>query len=210
MTCWPKVKWFKVNFLWIFLLLLPGPPAWPEILERIAAVVNDRIIFLTDIERHLTLFQPDAIAGEDSLEKTLHALIDLRLLEIEAERFGSARPTQEEVDAAFQLIRKRFPDAMAFQRTLSRYATTPEGLREEIEMRLGVERFIDERIRFFIFVTPDDVEIYYREHQRQFEGKTLEAVKDQIEKQITEERAQTRLKDYLERLRSRAKIRINL
>jgi peptidyl-prolyl cis-trans isomerase SurA len=213
---WPEAKWFKVRRLILLavpLLLLAASPLSADVVERIAAVVNDDVIFLSDIHRYLAFFNhADAVPAEDSsaTKAALQKLIDERLLAAEAKRFGTDPPPEADVDRAYRKIRGRFSTEADFEATLREYATTPEDFREEVRTRLWVDRFVDQRIRFFIFVTQDDVERYYKDHPDRFKGKKLESVREEIQQEITEERTRVRLKDYISRLRARASIRVNI
>ena len=216
MIFWPEAKWYKVRRLVLiaipFLLLTISASA-EEVIERIAAVVNEDIIFLSDVRRHLAFFDHEnaAKAADPSVMKAaLQNLIDERLLAAEAKRFGTDPPPDAEVEKAYSKIRGRFPTEAEFDATLREYAATPEEFRKEVRTRLWVERFVDQRIRFFIFITQDDVERYYQDHAERFKGKKLESVREKIQKEITDERTRVRLKDYINRLRARANIRVNI
>lgn len=204
----------------LFAPLCSALPAGGAVLEQIAAVVNDDIIFLTDVERYLVLFAPPEIrlpinsplpaADSDPVKSALQEVINERLLVVEAKRFGVDPPSEAETGQAVEKLRERFSSDEEFQDTLRRLGSSPEGLREEIRSRLLVDRFIDQRIRYFIFVTPEDVERYYRERQDEFGQKSLESVRERIQMEITEQRLRIRRQDYLTRLRARAVIRVNL
>ena len=216
MIFWPEVKWCRVRRLTLltlpFLLLAISASA-EEVIERIAAVVNEDVIFLSDVRRYLVFFdQENASKAEDpsAMKAELQKVIDERLLAMEAKRFGTDPPSDAEVDKAYAKIRGRFRTEADFEATLKEYATDPEDFRQEIGTRLWVERFVDQRIRFFIFVTQDDVEHYYQDHAERYKGKKLESVREEIQKKITDERTRVRLKDYIDRLRSRATIRVNI
>jgi peptidyl-prolyl cis-trans isomerase SurA len=212
----PEAKWYKARrlaLLAIPFLLLAISTSAEEVIERIAAVVNEDVIFLSDVRRHFAFFDHEnaARAGDlSTIKAALKELIDERLLAAEAKRFGTDPPPEAEVDKAYRKFRGRFPTEAEFDATLREYATTPEDFREEVRTRLWVDRFVDQRIRFFIFITQDDVERYYQDHAERFKGKKLESVREEIQKEITEERTRLRLKDYINRLRARANIRVNI
>lgn len=211
-----EVKWYKAKkwgvFLGLSLLLLVKVVDAAEIVEQIAAVVNDEIIFLSDIKRHQAFFllSKKTQSNTPPLKEALEELINIRLLATESQRFGSTPPDDKEVDKAVEKIRKQFSSEAEFQESLKGYATTLEAFRQEVRERIEVERYVDERIRFFIFVTPDEIDRHYEENRDRYGEKNLEAVRKIIEKEIVEEQTQLRLKDYVNRLRSRATIQINL
>jgi hypothetical protein len=228
MIFFQEARWSRLSRVLpgLFSAILLVSSAGGEVVERIAAVVNGEIVFLTDVERQLAFFHsPDASrfsapspprsesspsSQDPRLKEGLQELIDFRLLLAEARRFGAESPPESEVDKVYQTIQGSFSGKETFGETLQNFATTPEEFKEEIRNRLLVDRFIDQRIRFFIFITPEDIQRYYEENKEKFTGKSLESVRESIQKEILDERARIRLKDYVNRLRSRAEIRINL
>lgn len=184
---------------------LPTPPV-----ERIAAVVNKQIIFLTDIGRYQTFFQKERTPSKENFQAALQELIDDRLLRVEAHRFIAQAPSNEEIDRAIAGIRKRFANEAAFQEALRQTDFSKEEFKRDVQEHLWVEKLLQERVSAFIFVSPKEAEAYYRDHSEDFSGKKLEAVAPQIEATLTAQKEAAKKKEYLTRLRSHAEIEINL
>ncbi|HZR45772.1 MAG TPA: hypothetical protein VFA47_03635, partial [Candidatus Manganitrophaceae bacterium] len=180
--------------------------------ERIAAVVNGEIIFLSDLERYRLFFEPLEKKTETPADpmKILEAMINRRLLLKEARRFILEGPTEEETDQRLKRVRQRFKDEPAFLQALDRTGFSLEELKGEIRGELWVERLLQERVQSFIFITPRQVEQYYQGNAEEFKGKKLPEVEPVIRKRLTEEREALKTREYLARLREHADIQINL
>jgi len=199
-------------FLVVCLMIFPAVLSAGEPVERIAAVVNGEIVFLSDLQRHRFFFEPLEKEGEASndLQKALDAVIHHRLLLKEARRFVLQGPTEEEIDQRLKSIRRRFKTELALVQALNQAGFSLEEFKEEIREYLWVERLIQERIQSFIFITPRQVEQYYQGHPQEFKDKKLVEVEPKIRKFLIEERETLKTREYLARLREHADIQINL
>lgn len=171
------------------------------ITEQIIAVVNGQLIFQTDISRNQTFFEQ----GPD-----VENLINYKLLLIEAKRFVLSPPEEEEVELAFEEIRRKFPDASVFDRARKETGFTIEDFKREILDRLWVKKLIQDRITFFIFITDEEITQYYQNHQNDFSDKKRNAVEQDIRTILEKEREEIKIKEYLARIKSQANIEINM
>lgn len=182
-----------------------------EPVERIAATLNGRIIFLSDLQRHQTFFENAGKnkAGEDS-KTILERVIDNRLLRSEAHRFVLQGPTEAEIQQRLKILRERFKTENAFEEALGQTGLSLDELKQEIKEQLWVEKLLEERIYAFVFISPKEVTQYYEEHAADFGGKKQEEVEPTIRKILSEEKKTTKEMEYLARLRSHAEIQVNL
>ena len=199
-------------FLVVCLMIFPSVLSAGEPVERIAAVVNGEIVFLSDLQRYRFFFEPLEKKGEASndLQKVLDAVIHHRLLRKEARRFVLQGPTEEEIDQRLKSIRQRFKTESAFLKALDQTGLSLEEFPGEIREHLWVERLLQERIQSFIFITPRQVEQYYQGHPQEFKDKKRVEVESKIRKFLIEERETLKTREYLARLREHADIQINL
>jgi hypothetical protein len=182
-----------------------------EPVERIAATLNGKIIFLSDLQRHQTFFENAGKNGSgEDLKKVLERVIDNRLLRLEARRFVLQGPTEAEVSQRLKLLRERFKTEAAFQEALGQTGLTLDELKQEIKEELWVEKLLQERIYAFVFISPKEVARYYQEHAADFGGKKQEEVEPDIRKILSEEKRMAKELEYLARLRSHAEIQVNL
>jgi hypothetical protein len=123
------------------------------VIDRIAVIVDKRVIKLSDIQRDLrgTAFlnrEPLRI-DSDTMHKSAERLIDQALIAEEIARGGYASAPESDADAMLkQLERDRFGGSEArLQQELARYGLSESQLREELLWQLTVLRFIDDRFR---------------------------------------------------------------
>lgn len=131
------------------LALLVSGPASAEIVDRIAATVNDAAIPESEVRRAMLVsaMAPAAGEGADAFrERVIEALIDQYLEYQDAVRFGPAAPDAAEVNAAMERLRESLrkqgkdPDA-----EFARAGMTPEEVRASLERQLVISRYLRER-----------------------------------------------------------------
>lgn len=218
--------------LTLALAALAAPPAWGqatttagarggEVVDRMVAVVNGReLITYTDLLWQLAL-QPgiplDSPRQED-LRRALDLLVDQRLIAQEAERLPSAAPTAEEITAELSGLIGHFPSPADFYARLARVGLGADSaqLREIVEGRVRIRKYLDFRFRAFTVVTAREVEDYYRDvwvprRRRQTPGLVVpprEEVYKQLEAELIESKVDSDTDEFLEEARSSAEITI--
>ena len=184
------------------------------LVDRILAVVNHQLVTLSDLHRYEAFLALND--GKKSWEPPpspspamLQQLIDQRLLLEEAEKFEVSPPKTADLTEAQDRLAKRFTSPEEFQSTLLRWGLDRESLRRELEDHLTVERFVDQRITFFVIIPPAEIQKYYEAHREEYKEKRLEAALAQITRRLTDLKAKEKLEAYLKKLREKASIQIN-
>ena len=174
----------------LVLLALLSLPALvvADVIDRVAAVVNDDIILLSEVDERIFLLaaqgQIDAADTNrvDEIRKdVLERLVEEKLVVQRAESQGITVDESElvpEVDAAVEQVRKRYGSEQAFQNALEAEGITLSMLRERYESDLTNERLaqriVGREVRSSVNVTTEDVETYYNENQGELPGKSAE------------------------------------
>ena len=200
-----KKRRIGVLFLW-FLLQEPLPVWATETVEQVVAVVNDQILFLSDLRRD-ALFFSEAI--DLPLRKQIDRRIQHQLLLNEARQFVLDLPSAKEIEDGVKAVRRRFRNEREFQDRLTETGMTFVELKDAVTDRLLVSTFLEERIGFFIFVTDEEVEGYYQGHQNDFTGMSPKDRSERIQVILKTEKKKTRTEEYISQLISRSKIQIN-
>ncbi|MEW6584423.1 MAG: hypothetical protein AB1442_02300 [Nitrospirota bacterium] len=94
---------------------------------------------------------------------------------------------------------------------VNRLLLTREAKRLRLEAKNEDEllkEYIDLKIRAFIRIDDKDITQFYEEHVANFEGKELDAVRDDIESYLAEKELNERLKEHVAELRGRACVKI--
>jgi hypothetical protein len=202
----------------------PAPAAarpGAEVVDRMVAVVNGReLITHSDLLWQLAL-QADAPLDNprpEDLRRALDTLIDQRLIAQEAEKLPSVTPTAEEVKAELTRLIGFFPSQAEFYWRLNRVGLgeDSEQLREIVQDRVVIRKYLDFRFRSFTVVTPQEVEAFYRDvyvprRRRQSPGSIvpkLEEVSSQIQNELIESKIESDIDAFIEGARTAAEITI--
>jgi len=188
-----------------FVLACPSP-APAIIADRIMAIVNNEVITLSDVQKYREVFVEKR--GTDDTT-ALNDLIDQKLLLAEAKKLEIPPPSAGEVDRAYKKLQLRFGRPETFELLKARLSLTDAEIEQQLSQQLTVNKLIEQRIQFFVFVTPEEIDRYMQDHSEAYKGKNPEESRKAIQNLLIVEKGNFKLKDYLSRLRARANIRIN-
>jgi hypothetical protein len=204
---------------------LPAPTFGQEVVDKMVETVNAGVlpdcrqiclITYSDLLWQLAL-QPDTpLVNPTSadLNHALRLLTDQRLILQEAEKLPSIAPTTEEITNARNELVKAFPSQEEFQRRLQRVGLTADKLNEILEQRVRIEKYLDFRFRNFVVITQKEIADYYRDVyvprlRARAPGQivpSLEEVRAEIEKTLTEAKIESDTDAFLDNARERAEI----
>ncbi len=203
-------------FLLISLLLLTVAATAPaEIIDRIAAIIEDQVITTSEIDQMVLLQIIPRNSGEsmdDYRHRLLLWMIAQTLRYRDVQRFGSEDVSKDAIEARLQEIVARFPSPEAFQQAVSKAELSMDEIRALVKRQLQVEAYVEERFSPMIFVPLEEVEQYYREvwlPQRRDRGlppQPLSEVRPEIRALLKSERLQQEIDRWTEELRSRANV----
>lgn len=190
-----------------------------EILDRVAAVVGNEAIAVSEIDTDLRL---EALLNRTELgawsqrsEEVLQRLIDRRLVlqDLAIAPFLRAQP--EEVEEQMEQLRTdRYLDGRDFAAALLHYGVTEDDCRKFLEERIGFERYVSFRFETGLEAETDAVEAFYRDEyaagQRAIGQpvETLEAVAETISRILVARQANVLLERRLQELRVSRRIKI--
>ena len=149
--------------------------ASPVVLDSVVAVVNRHAILASDLDDEMRLSVLDqnrAGQGKLSEQRALEELISRALIEqqIRQEDLQAIEPSQKEVDARIDEIRKQLPACVhlncasdaGWKAFLVAHGLTPQRVQTYIRYRLEILRFIEERFRQGIQISQQQIEDYYQ------------------------------------------------
>ena len=151
------------------------PPS-PVVLDRAVAVVNKHVILASDLddEIRLSVLDPNTVLQvEITRQQALDQLISRTLIEqqIRQQDIEAIEPPQAEVDARLHEIRTELPicarqncasDA-GWKAFLAAHGLTAERVESYLRYRLEILRFIEQRFRQGIQISPQQIETYYHD-----------------------------------------------
>ncbi|HYE15838.1 MAG TPA: hypothetical protein VD968_15445 [Pyrinomonadaceae bacterium] len=198
-----------------------APRTGAEVVDKMVAVVNGReLITHTDLLWQLALQPgvPIESPREEDLRRALDLLIDQRLISQEAEKLPSVAPTSEEIAAELKRLIGLFPSQSEFYARLARVGLGEDStqLREIVQERVRISKYLDFRFRSFTVVTPQEVAEYYRDvyvprRRRQAPGVVVPKLEDaynEIQSELMEAKIESGTDEFLEEARSAAEITI--
>ncbi|MFW6136609.1 MAG: hypothetical protein ACOC5U_00890 [Candidatus Aminicenantaceae bacterium] len=204
------LRWKKrtaMTLAGVLLLIMPSPAG--EIIDGVAAVVNQEIITLTDVRivRAFGLFEGENETGEDN-RWVLKKLIERKLLI----QLAGDSSRQSEVDAYMDGLKSRIGEDM-FRRRLQYFSMTAGDLREYAAEAVLHQRILAERFSQAVAVNLKEMENYYQEIYLPSlkEGQKHEAmmdILDEIESAIRQEKIRSRVEEWMENLKASADIQV--
>lgn len=210
---------------WIMVLVLwaTGFAAHAEIVDRIVAVVDGRVIAWSAAmaEANYQAFRNGeepvrALEGE-ALGKIISQMIDQSLLEKEMDRSLFSTPLSNVPEERAAETAKRFPDHEAYLNALARYGLSEGELIQRLRLENVILLFVEDRLRPQAHVEPADIEIYYRETllpqiSKEGQGSTpaFSEVSAGIEQVLVQKEINRLLDEFLAQLKGRAKIKLFL
>ena len=183
----PPKKPLAPRFLTIGLASLLTALSWanahsaPQVLDRVAALVNEEMIPLTEVYSraapHMVMLEQQGKsspqARKDILKRALEDCIADRLLAAEQKTYGIS-VTEAEIDAAIEDVRtQNHMDAAMFEKALQAQGMTMKSYRNKLRQDLGSMRLVNFKVRSKIKVSDEDIQAEYdrivRESKADFE-----------------------------------------
>ncbi len=193
-----------------------------EVIDRIIATVNGRVILQSDwdealgYEALLTNRTPAQFTDDDR-RAVLDRLIDQELLREQMKSADFPHATDAEAAARVAEARKQTPQAAsseAWQVLLANYHLTEKDLLAHVREQVDVMRLVDARLRPAVEIDSKSIEAYYRDQfvpklkQSGASEVPLAEVSAKIREVLTEQKVSELLVSWLQNLRSEGQVRI--
>lgn len=171
-----------------------------EVIDKIAAVVDGRIITLSDIRKE---HQIAAVLGDpiQTDESQLKSMIDRALLEKEMIQVPGLDVPEDEIDERMKSIKDLHGIAV-------------EDIRNAVSQRIQRDRYKRQRYRQFIVVSNEDIRVEYETvfvpeaRKRGIEVPDLSQVQNEIQEILFEAKVAEEIESSLKSLRDRSDIEI--
>jgi peptidyl-prolyl cis-trans isomerase SurA len=203
-------------------LLFSSVRASAEVVDRIVATVNGRVILQSDwdealcYEALLTNRTLDQF-NDDDRRAVLDRLIDQELLREQMKSADFVHASDAEVAARVADARKQYPQAAsgeAWQSLLTRYHLSDKDLLARVRQQIDLMRLVEARLRPAVQIDSKSIEAYYREQfvpklkQSGASEVSLAEVSGKIRELLTEQKVSEMLVSWLQTLRSEGQVRI--
>jgi peptidyl-prolyl cis-trans isomerase SurA len=200
-------------------------PPTRVLLDRVIAVVNNRAILASDLDRELRLAVLEPAAGADEkpdVKSALDRLVSRALIQqqIRREEEQAAEPTDEEVETRITELRAQLPACVLVNCSseaewaafLSANRLTSSEVDSYMRLRLETLAFIENRFRQGIHIAPEEIEAYYNQTLiPQYHGQTapsLDSVSHRIEEILLQQKVNNLFDTWLDNLRKQGDVEI--
>ncbi len=193
----------------------PAASAKTVLQDRVLAVVDEDPILASDVERAIKLGLEQPKPGEADAQfrrRVLDGLIDQRAQFHEIDRFNFEQVPVEEIQKRVAEIRAHFPDEASFQKSLKEVGLDLKGLRQLVTRQLLVLTYVDERLGSRVFVSPDDINRYYRDvltpemRKQGQQPPPPEEVREEIRETLKQQKLTQELASWTRELREKADV----
>ena len=153
------------------LLLATFPVFGAELVEKIVARVNDRLITASEFEKRFAVFISSPQAGNNPIEarkKLLNELIDEKLLEERAKELSVAA-TDEEVETAVEKVKRQYNLATdaEFDNALKTSNMTREDLTRQMRNTITLQKVVGRDISSKLDMSDDTLRLEYERRKDQ-------------------------------------------
>jgi len=205
-----------IRTLLLFLGLIALPADSPAVIvDRVAAVIDQEVITLTEVDQLVSLRVLARGPGEsesDYRRRTLDSMITQALRFRDVERFGAEDVPKNSIESGLLEITERLGGEAARDAALRKAELSLDELRAIVKRQLQVEAYVEERFSPLIFVSLEEIETYYRDvwaqqrRQRGLPVAPLSEVREEIRSNLKSERLGAEIETWTIQLRARANI----
>jgi len=189
-------------------LLFVHPSSTQELIDRIAARVENDIILLSDV-RHLGRYQMLVDGKSETEPQLLDRLIDQWVVQNEADASRFPRPSDAEIDQGVAALKKSFPSLQEYEERRKQSGLSEQQVRDKIATQIHLTNYLDSRFRPSVQVDAKAIEDFYksavlpRAKARGQEPPSLEASRDVIQEALIEQSIDAQAEQWLKESRSR-------
>jgi hypothetical protein len=198
----------------------------PVVLDRAVAVVNKHVILASDLddEIRLSILDPNTVPQvELTRQQALDQLISRTLIEqqIRQQDMQAIEPSPAEVNARLHEIRAEVPICVrqdcasdaGWKAFLAAHGLTAERVEAYLRYRLEILRFIEQRFRQGIQISPQQIETYYHDTllPQYAPGETippLEQVAPRIQEILLQQQVNMLFDNWLTNLRQQGDVEV--
>jgi hypothetical protein len=216
-----NVRRMKRSSIFLTLLLIltlghltPATSTFNEVVDCIAAVVNNRVITLADLKfmDSFGLYDDEiSVLSGARLALILEKVIDQKVV-IDLAREKTAVSNELLDQGLSGMIQKLGEEG--FRKKLDQFGAGPDALRAYLEEKFLCQQVISQRFSQGTVVSLKEIEAYYQEKyvpERKKLGSEPEPmvqILDRIESQIKKEKTEQQIKTWIKNLRAQAEIQI--
>jgi hypothetical protein len=208
----------EMRALWTAVAVLTAALLAAELVDRIAATVNDTAIPESEVRKAILISALSPAPGESPeafRTRVIDALIDQHLEYQDAARFGPAPPDAAQIDEALKkLIERLKQEGKDPQEEFTRAGMTAEDVAAMLERQLVIQRYLKERFAPIAYADEEQARVEYEEHYvparkaANLAVEPFEQVVEQMRLQASDRAFEEQVARWLSELRQKARIGI--
>jgi peptidyl-prolyl cis-trans isomerase SurA len=199
-------------------------PSARVLLDRVVAVVNNRAILASDVEREmrLSVIEPRRSNETPDPRSALDRLVSRSLIQQQmGQEEAAVAPNDDEVQARIAEIRKQLPACAGahceseegWHSFLSTNRLTTGEVERYMRLRLEFLGFIEDRFQSGIRISQEEIEAYYKttflpQYPKDQKAPSLESVSKSIEEILLQEQVNKLFSAWLDNLRKQGDVQI--
>jgi Zn-dependent M16 (insulinase) family peptidase len=197
------------------LLIAATPSLAQEVVDRIAARIENDVILLSDI-RALSRYQMFVDGKSESDGQILERLIDQWIVRNEAAVSRIGQPSEEEIERSLARLKRSFSKTEEFEERRRQNGLSEEDLRRMVKSQLYLSNYLDTRFRPAIQIDDKAIQEFYetrvvpRAQSRGQNPPTLEAAHDFIQEALVQRAINEQADKWLKESRARVRVEILL
>jgi parvulin-like peptidyl-prolyl isomerase len=182
-----------------------------EVIDRIAARVENDVILLSDI-RALGRYQQLVEGKSETDAQLLDRLIDQWIVRNEADTAQFPKPTDAEILAGVDRVQKSFTSVTEYETRKAQVGLTDADVKNMVASQLYLSNYLDSRFRPSAKVEQKDVEEFYekavlpRAQARGQAAPTLDAARDYIHEALIQRSINEQADRWLSESRGRLRV----
>jgi DNA-binding transcriptional ArsR family regulator len=186
-------------------------PLEAGIVDRLAVIVGQQTITQLQLDEEIrvtALLNHGPIARDvETRRAAADRLVEQLLIRREMEQSRYPLPDEQDVNQYVQQIRRQNGGSAGLAKALATYELSESTLRQHLEAQLVALHFVEYRFRPDAAVSDEDIEAAYRRRAEESKTKpTLEASREPIRAELTEERTDAALSAWLAESRRQVNI----
>jgi hypothetical protein len=202
---------YKLRIATLGLLALSGYLRAQELIDGIAARVDNDIILMSDV-RDLARYQSLLDDKPESDSAILDRLIDQWIVRNEAKAALFPQPSDQDVQHSLERLKRSFASPEAFEEREKQAGLTDEDVLRMLRSQLYLSNYLDSRFRASIQIDEKDIEEFYktrvvpRAESRGRTPPTLEAARPFIQEALVQRAINVQADRWLKESRNRLRV----
>jgi parvulin-like peptidyl-prolyl isomerase len=198
---------FAVGLLAVTALPLPAQ----EVIDRIAARVDNDIILLSDVH-DLERYQQLVDGKSETDAQVLDRLVDQWIVRSEAETARFPLPSDDDVNRGVERVQKSFTSPEEYESKKKQIGLTDAAVKAMVSSQLYLNNYLDSRFRPSAKIEPKDVEDFYdkavipRAQARGQVPPSLDAARDYIREALIQRSINDQAERWLNESRGRVHV----